>query len=55
MVTKIYFVCICSNKEITSRQSNSDIILRKAREYYEKNKEKRKEYYEKKYRKKKRI
>ena len=33
-----------SNKEITSRQSNSDIILRKAREYYEKNKEKRKEY-----------
>lgn len=44
-----------SNKEITSRQSNSDIILRKAREYYEKNKEKRKEYYEKKYRKKKRI
>ena len=44
-----------SNKEITSCQSNSDIILRKAREYYEKikrkeknimkkNREKRREY-----------
>ena len=31
-----------SNKEITSCQSNSDIILRKAREYYEKIKRKEK-------------
>ena len=39
-----------NNQQLTYYQRNRDTILRKAKEYYEKNKEKRREYGRKRYR-----
>ena len=39
-----------NNQQLTYYQRNTDTILRKAKEYYEKNKEKRREYGRKRYR-----